>query len=331
MIRRSAHVYALTPNPALDISGHVKKVIPDEKNYVDRTRVDPGGNGINSARILKRLGVDVVALGFLGGGPGGQIKDLLEQEKIRCRFVSIRGETRVSVTVTNDGDHNQTRFTFPGPKISKEEIRQLHQQLENLRGPGILILGGSLPPALSKSFYLSVAKLAMRRGLGVTLDVPAKPLQDTLKQMKGRFLLLKPNQTELEEFEGKKLSDLNAVAKSARQMNRKAALVCVSLGEKGALFSTEQGCWLAKPPRVKVRGSVGAGDSTVGAIVAALGERGLILPEYLDRADEKDLLHVFKMGMAGGAATVSAEGTSLGEASVIRKLYRKIRVQRVVF
>ena len=48
--------------------------------------MDPGGNGINSARILKRLGVDVVALGFLGGGPGGQIQDLLEQEEIRCQF-----------------------------------------------------------------------------------------------------------------------------------------------------------------------------------------------------------------------------------------------------
>ena len=55
-----------------------------------------------------------------------------------------------------------------------------------------------------------------------------------------------------------------------------------SLGEKGALFSTEQGCWLSKPLRVKVRGSVGAGDSTVGAVVAAMKERGLILPEYLD-------------------------------------------------
>ena len=142
----------------------------------------------------------------------------------------------MSVTVTNDGDHNQTRFTFPGPKISKAEIHQLLRRLEKLRGPGVLILGGSLPPNLSKTFYPIVGELAMSQGLGVTLDVPAKPLRDTLKQVKGRFLLLKPNQTELEEFEGKKLSDLNAVAKSARQMNRKAALVCVFLGRKGCSF-----------------------------------------------------------------------------------------------
>ena len=75
-------IYTLTPNPALDLWGHVAQITPNEKNYVFAERRDPGGNGINAARVIHRLGGRVTALGFLGGSVGAEIERLLDHEGV---------------------------------------------------------------------------------------------------------------------------------------------------------------------------------------------------------------------------------------------------------
>src|SRR3989338_8323134 len=101
---RSWRVYTVTPNPALDLSGHVSKIVPNEKNYVFRERRDPGGNGINVARVAARLGASTVALGLIGGSPGNEIATLLTQASVAHDFIKIRSTTRTNVTITNDSD-----------------------------------------------------------------------------------------------------------------------------------------------------------------------------------------------------------------------------------
>ena len=133
-------IYAATLNPALDLSGHVPRLLPNEKNYVLRQRLDPGGNGINAARMAARLGTQVTLLGFLGGSAGDQIEGLLKREKsahtMRLAFTPIQNSTRTNVTVTNDSDHSQTRLTFPGPGISGAELKSLVHKVAAIREKG---------------------------------------------------------------------------------------------------------------------------------------------------------------------------------------------------
>jgi fructose-1-phosphate kinase PfkB-like protein len=63
-------IYTVTPNPTLDLGGVVDQLTPNEKNYVHNETKSPGGNAINAARIMKRLGSQVMATGFIGGGIG---------------------------------------------------------------------------------------------------------------------------------------------------------------------------------------------------------------------------------------------------------------------
>ena len=116
-------IYTVTPNPTLDMGGTVDQLVPNEKNYVqDETRF-PGGNGINAARIIKRLGVPVIATGFLGGGIGTVIENLLKDERVAHRFVKISGTTRVGITVSSRKTHLQTRISFLD-RISKKRRRK---------------------------------------------------------------------------------------------------------------------------------------------------------------------------------------------------------------
>ncbi len=52
----------VTPNPALDLSTSVDKLVDAHKLRCDVPQVHPGGGGINVARVLHRLGAQVLAL-----------------------------------------------------------------------------------------------------------------------------------------------------------------------------------------------------------------------------------------------------------------------------
>jgi 1-phosphofructokinase family hexose kinase len=320
-------IYSVTPNPALDLSGHVDKIVANEKNYVTRTRLDPGGNGINAARIAKRLGAKPVLFGFAGGAAGSQVETLLEQEDMQTSFTEIKGTTRTNVKVTNDRDQEQTRLTFPGPKVSRGEVEQLKRAIARARAPGIIILGGSVPKGCPPHFNFSLIQIAQKQGLGIIIDVPAQEMKLTLKKCAQKLLLIKPNQTELEGILEKKLRSDSSIADAAQKLTQKSAIVCVSLAERGAIFAVEGKRWFARAPKVKTKGTVGAGDSMVGAMATRLTYWKLTSPSAIHAFAEDKILDVFCWGVAGGAATAATEGTTLGHPALIRELRKRVVVK----
>ncbi|MDR3608573.1 MAG: hexose kinase [Oligoflexia bacterium] len=326
---RKHRIYTVTANPALDLSGHVPKIIPNEKNYVRNSRLDPGGNGINAARIARRLGADPVLLGFIGGGAGEQLKGLLDKEGLSYRFTPIQGMTRTNVTVTNDEDHLQTRLTFPGPKIRNIEIRALFSAVRKLKAPGVIVLGGSAPSGHPSTFYPSLIRAAQSRGLGVMVDVPVPFLKGVFKARLKKLLFIKPNQTEFEGLTGKKFTNDLEIAREACRLLKSCEMICVSLADRGAILAWRGQAWFFKAPRVRARGTVGSGDSMVGAVAVALAKKGLTLAGQIAHTERESVLDSICWGIAAGAATATTEGTSLGDASLIRRLHSKCSVQLI--
>src|SRR5262249_4622439 len=150
-----------------------------------------------------------------------------------------------------------------------------------------------------KTFLLDLAVAAIKKGVGVVIDSPAANLAPTLRKLKGarkqeRLVLLKPNLTELEELTGQHFHEVDEIAAAARILTEKSALACVSLGSEGALLVSRNRVWAGRAPEVHAVGSVGAGDSMVGAMCWALAERGLLTPEKVDQADTETLADVFR-------------------------------------
>ncbi|MFZ2156831.1 MAG: PfkB family carbohydrate kinase, partial [Bradyrhizobium sp.] len=58
----STGIVTLTINPAVDVSTSVKKMVPFTKMRCAQAQRDPGGGGINVARVLKRLGIEASAI-----------------------------------------------------------------------------------------------------------------------------------------------------------------------------------------------------------------------------------------------------------------------------
>jgi 1-phosphofructokinase family hexose kinase len=315
-------ILTITPNPALDISGVVKSIIPNEKNYVQNERFAPGGNGINAARIIHRLKVPVLASGFLGGAIGSELERLLKREGVSCKFIKIKHGTRINVTVSNEKTQLQTRLSFPGPEISFHEMKKLFSFVSTRRAVRIILIAGSLPPNVSPTFVERIIRISKSKGIFCAVDMPGRALRQIVES-KPDFI--KPNLTEFQELIGAKVASLASVKRAARKLINKIPLICVSSVDGGALLMNRRFACFGRIPKVTLQSTVGAGDAMVGGILSRLFQ----LNVKVESLSEHNLEDLLRWGLASSCATLIQPGTELGEASAIQRFYSRVTTRSV--
>jgi 6-phosphofructokinase 2 len=300
-------IVTLTMNPALDVSTSAEAVTPTDKVRCEVAQYDPGGGGINVARVVQTLGGRALAVYPAGGPIGAMLETLLERMDISSRRIAIQATTRESFTINERKSGLQYRFVLPGPEIPPTECQacldELGRAAERAR---IIVFSGSLPPGISPDFVQQVADLAKRLGCHFILDTSG----DALRHMKSGAYLIKPSLRELREWAGRELrSETEQVEAAHHLINQGVSeAMIVSLGANGALLVTREGYEKLPPIEIPVCSAVGAGDSMVAAVCFAL-IRGL------------DLRHAVRLGMAAGAATLMTPGTGLCRREDVERLY----------
>ncbi|MCK4355917.1 hypothetical protein KAW44_02405, partial [Candidatus Bipolaricaulota bacterium] len=97
-------IITVTLNPAIDKMYWVDRLkmgrVTQEEFLTRAIRSDTsaGGKGINISILLARLGVENVAMGFVGGHTGHVVVRDLRDEGVTTNFVWVNGETRTNVT-----------------------------------------------------------------------------------------------------------------------------------------------------------------------------------------------------------------------------------------
>lgn len=289
-------IVTLCMNPALDITTDTEVVRPTNKLRCAAARHDPGGGGINVARVAQALGAKSVAV-FPAGGPAGEVvNSLLAAESIAVQRVAIGGWTRESFTVNESSTAAQYRFVLPGPELTAAEQTECIRQLRSAVGSArIVVASGSLPPGVPDDFYQQVAD--------VCADLEVKLLLDAsgggLKHVTSGVYLIKPSLRELSEHVGRELLSEAEQFSAARELVDRGAAECVlvSLGAEGALLVTATAGLRYEPVRVPPGSSVGAGDAMVAGVAVGL-TRGWALSEAV------------RLGIAAGAAVHLTPGTA---------------------
>lgn len=309
-------VVTFTPNPAIDISTSVEKIVPTHKLRCAPAQRDPGGGGINVARVIARLAGEVTAVYPVGGATGQLLRWLVDREGISSVTFAVREETREDFTVHEETSRGEYRFVMPGPLLSEAEWRGLLGVLAAIEaGAGVVVASGSLPAGLPDDFYARTAKHVAELGARFVLDTSGPALAEA---MSGPIYLLKPSFGELSRLLGEPLDGEQKCIRAARRlvMAGKAEIVALTMGHHGALLVTRDEALRAPPLRVKVASAVGAGDSFLGAMVWSLA-----------RGD--DIRESFRYGVAAGTAAVMYPGTQLCRATDVHDLYRKVVVEPV--
>jgi 1-phosphofructokinase family hexose kinase len=277
-------------NPALDVTHHLDAVDWGGVNRPRAVRARPGGKGLNVARTLHALGVDVLVLGLAGGITGAGVEAALRERCVPAVLTPVAGETRRTFSVVDDS--RVTAFYEPGPTVSEEEFAAFRLGYEQaLDRAAAVVLCGSLPPGLEPATYATLLQAA---GIPAVLDTHGEALR--LGAAAGAAIV-KPNLAELKSLTGHKLATPDEVIAAAGQL-RGAQAVVVTLGPDGLLAMTGDGCWRARVPAAVTGNATGAGD----AVAAALAH-GLVL----GRPWDERLRHAAALGAATAAAPVAGE------------------------
>ncbi len=156
-------IATLTLNPAVDLACTAASVRPTHKIWTFEERVDPGGGGINVARVVRVLGGDALALIMTGGVTGRLVEELLDEAGVRWQALPIRGRTRISVTVHDRQSGLEYRFVPEGPNVERDEWNGALNVLQETENEWI-VASGSLPRGVPADFYAQAAAIASRRG-----------------------------------------------------------------------------------------------------------------------------------------------------------------------
>lgn len=284
-------INTITLNPSLDYVVKVDSFKADALNRINSEQIYAGGKGINVSIVLKNLGVDNTALGYVAGFTGDEILRQIKDHNVDCDFVKLQsGMSRINVKLKSDGE---TEINGAGPDISEKDLESLYEKINKLGKGDFLILSGSIPKSVPDDIYERIMKSLLDKEVEFIVDATKDLL---LKVLKYRPFLIKPNHHELAEMfnvELKNDEDIIAYGKKLQEMGAKNVLI--SMAGDGAILLPENGEPIKREvPKGILKNSVGAGDSMVAGFLCG----------YLKN---KDLDEAFKMGIATGSASAFSE------------------------
>jgi 6-phosphofructokinase 2 len=307
-------IVTITPNPAVDLSTSVDKILPVAKLRGKSLRRDPGGGGINVARVIRRLGGDARAIYPVGGSIGSLLRQLLDEEGISSQTWTIAGETREDFFVNEIGAGKQYRFILPGPQLSEFEWKECLKLVSEIEPfPRFLVASGSLPDGVPDDFYAQVTRIAKQRGAKVVLDTSGPALAAATAE---GIDLIKPNLREMRELTGSEPSDAYEWEAAAKALvaEGKVTIVALTMGHRGAALVTRNEVLRAPPIPITPRSAVGAGDSFLAALVWRL-------------ASGTSLAESFRLAVAAGAAALIHPGTELCRMEDVKRLADQVMIE----
>lgn len=260
-------IVTVTPNPALDVTYAVERLVPHRSHRVLEVHEMAGGKGLNVASVLTSQGQPVLAVGLVGGATGDRLRADLDARGIRHCLVTSPVETRRTVTVVSRADGEATAFNEPGAPCAPGQWESVIEHTGRVlveHGAAVLVASGSVPAGFPPDGYAQLVEHGRAAGCRVVLDASRDAL---LGGVAAGPDVVKPNRDELAEVTG----NHDPVAGARLLQGRGARDVLVSLGPDGMVWVPARGPVLWAALGHCLRGNpTGAGDAAVAAVAAGL-------------------------------------------------------------
>ncbi len=290
-------IMTVTLNPCIDKTITIEDFSEGGLNRIRKVRTDAGGKGINVAKVLKRFGAEVVALGVLAEGGRERITSELDQREISHDFLVFPGENRTNYKIFDSKKEQVTEMNETGFLVSEAQLKLIEANIQkHLPECSVMVLAGSLAPGIPKDFYKRLILLAKDYGVRVILDADGEAL---VRGLEAGPYAIKPNGFELEQLVGKNLDTTEELLACGKELLQGGVtLIAVSQGGEGAVYMTEEEALKVKLYPITCQSTVAAGDSMVAAMAYSLVE-------------EKTLPELARLSSAAGTITASKPGTEV--------------------
>lgn len=308
-------IITLTMNPAIDKTVEIDSFEINNVNRIKSVHLDPAGKGINVSKVVKVLGGRTKAFAFLGGASGKFIEKQLTDSRISLVTIELENETRTNVKVVDHVNKTFTDINELGSFVSTEKLEEFENKVcDYATSQSIIVFSGSVPPGVPKDTYRKMIEKFKAIGCTTVLDADGELFR---KSIESGPTIIKPNINELEEYVGRKLNSIEDIVEVSNLFFEYGTqLVVVSLGDKGAVFITPEIQYIAEGLKVEAKGTVGAGDSMLGAICYGFYKQ---LP----------LKEIIPLAVATSAAKVMTIGTKPAQLELIHSLVKQVKFKKV--
>lgn len=301
-------IVTVTANPSLDRTVTLTTTLTrGAVHRISSVSTEPGGKGVNVAGALTLAGLEAVAV--LPAGSGDPFVTALAARAVPHATVAISEAVRTNLTIT-ETDGTTTKLNERGAALDHATLTALTDAvLQRAAAAEWVVLSGSLPPGAPDSWYADLVARLQPLRCKVAVDTSDAPLLALAAAFdRAAPDLIKPNSEELASLAGRSAEDLeNAVAQGDPEpvvsaafelVRRGVGSVLATLGAAGAVLVNDTGAWLATPPPIIPRSTVGAGDSSLAGYVRA-DVGGAEAPRRL------------QMAVAYGSAAAALPGSAL--------------------
>jgi len=309
---REIPIITVTLNPAIDRTLQLPIFTLGQVNRVASERTDPGGKGINVAKVIKALDYPVLVTGFLGNNNATVFQNYFTNEGIDNQFVETAGENRVNIKIVDTTNDRVSELNFPGITPTTADLDHLSARLRQLAPTHKwFVLSGSLPPTVPTDIYATFITMLHQYDCNVILDTSGPALAAGIA---ARPFAIKPNLPELRQLMNSTMdSDEEILAAIKQLLNQGISKVAISLGEKGSLVADCNQILRATAPTVVVSSTVGAGDAFVAGFSVG-SARNLSLADSI------------RLASASAGAAVALPGTQAGSLTEVNTLINKIQI-----
>lgn len=287
----------------------------DEVNRARITVDGIAGKAINVAKVLRLLGEQPVAVGFLGGPRREEIQAGLRDRGIENEFVQVSPNTRQCITVVDEGAGTTTELVQESSPVPPENYDELlaivRRRLHECKA---LVMSGTLTPGGPQSFYRDCIELARAAGILTVLDAKGVPLEQALAAGPG---VVKPNRSELGATTGQQISDDRACFSAMKSLHCCGAeRVIVTAGKEPALAFDGKSFFRSLAPAIKALNPIGSGDSFTAALTWQL-------------LKGNDLREACRWATAAGTANALTLMPAEFERAELDRLVAQVKVERL--
>ena len=292
-----------------------RKLTLDAVNRAVTTLDGPAGKSVNVAKVLKTLGEQPVATGFLGGDRGKYLRPALAEKGIESDFVTVSAETRQSITVIDESAGTHTELVEESRPVEPADFDKLMAIIRRRASEcRAVVMSGTIVSGGPATFYHDCTRLAEAAGALSVVDAQGTALLEALKARPG---LVKPNRAELAATVGRQLADEADVMRPMRELcERGAQRVVVTAGKEPVLAFDGKSFWRITVPRIKAVNTIGSGDAFTAGLVWRLV-----------RGD--DLGEACRWGSAAGAANALTSMPGEVNLTDVDRLAREIEATRI--
>lgn len=275
-------VLTVTMNPAVDREIYLEDFQVNKLHRIrdyTKTRMSPGGKGINVSIALSRLGIPSIAMGFVGGHMGRILLEELRRTShlITTNFVHVDGETRENIEIIDEKRHTITEINFPGPEIKKSDLEAFLRRYRTvLARANCVVISGSLPLGVNEEVCAELVRMAKESGATVFVELVPSIVEKMLLAGYAPDVVKLDLRESGQTFFSRKLETFEVHVEIAEEIASKSKLAILSYEVKNDIVALDGEVWMITArEEIDLSHTLGAGDAYVAGMVYYFLKHGL--------------------------------------------------------